>query len=74
MFVHMKLFQLSEEIQSLLGFFDKVGGVDIPFQMLADVRAQKCKGVCTGYGMVKYINQGFGVKPPSQIHNYFLCF
>ena len=40
MFVHMKLFQLSEEIQSLSGFFDKVGGVDIPFQILADVRAQ----------------------------------
>ena len=40
MFVDMKLFQLSEEIQSLSGFFDKVGGVDIPFKILADVRAQ----------------------------------
>ena len=28
----------------LLGFFDKVGG-NIPFHILADVRAQKCKGV-----------------------------
>ena len=56
MFVDMKLFQLSEETQSLLGFFDKVGGVDIPFQILADVRAQKFKGLCKGYGLVKYID------------------
>lgn len=32
-------FKLPEEKQSLLSFLDDTGGVNVPFQILADVRA-----------------------------------
>lgn len=42
------LFQLPEEIRSLLDFFDDVLGADIPFQRVTDVYAEEFEGIRQG--------------------------
>ena len=51
MFFDMILIQLSEEVQSLLGLFDDVVDVDVPFQSITDVGAKESEGVCQDYGL-----------------------
>lgn len=44
MFLEMIFLQLLEEVQSLLGLSDDVGGVDVPFQSVTDVGAEELEG------------------------------
>ena len=52
--------ELSEEKQSLVGFFGDVVCVGLPFACVTDECAKKFERVCYGYGFSRDVDGGFG--------------